>query len=290
MCHPDPVPFTYFAHQIPVLPIKSRWAQLDGLALVVGSMAPDLWYVTNGWYFGPFNIHLWQDGHAWRNAIGHWGLLTLVICVVLRRWVFAVLPRAVPDGGDFHLHDFALLSRARPPWWSTVLCGILGGATHVLLDSFTHPDGFFVESIGALRATLFTVAGHEVTLYKIFQEGGTVLGTLIGLELLRRMGRDRRIRAWYGVAPGAPTEGDRPLSAAAVRVLAFGALIGTVVGIFYAYSRSELGRSDGLVPEHRASVPIMAFSWVFAGAVALSSVIAVALERRTADAELGAPV
>lgn len=280
------MPFTFFAHQIPVLPIKSRWPQVDGLALVVGSIAPDLWYVTNGWHFGPFNVHLWQDGHNWHNAIGHWGLLTLVICVVLRRWVFAVVPRAVPDAGDFHLHDFALLARDQPPWWSTVLCGMVGGATHVLVDSFTHPDGFVVESIGFLHMTLFSIGGHDVAIYKIFQQGGTVVGTLIGLEMLRRLGRDRRIRIWHGVAPGVWTEGDVPLPRPAVGVLALGALTGVVVGLLYAYSRSEFARSDGRVPDHRASVPIMAFCWVFAGAIALSSVVAVALERRSAATEL----
>jgi len=288
MCHPDPVPFTFFAHQIPVLPIKSRWPEVDGLALVVGSIAPDLWYVTNGWHYGPFNVHLWQDGHDWHNAIGHWGLLTLVICAVLRRWVFAVVPRAVPDCGDFHLRDLALLSRARPAWWSTLLCGIVGGATHVLLDSFTHPDGFVVERVGAFRTTLFSIVGHDVSLYRILQQGGTVFGTLIGLEMLRRIGRDRRVRAWYGVGAAARTEGDVALPPSARRALGAGAVLGVVVGLAYAYSRSEFARADGRFPEHRASVPIMAFCCVFAVAIALSSVIAVAIERRTAAAQLQA--
>jgi len=43
------MPFTFLSHQAPVLPLKiaaPRW--FDGTALVLGSMAPDLFFVTHG--------------------------------------------------------------------------------------------------------------------------------------------------------------------------------------------------------------------------------------------------
>jgi hypothetical protein len=40
------MPVTFFAHQAPVLPIARRWPQAtEGIALIVGSMAPDIAYV-----------------------------------------------------------------------------------------------------------------------------------------------------------------------------------------------------------------------------------------------------
>ena len=43
------MPVTFLAHQAPVLPIAQRWPdRTDGVALVVGSMAPDFAYVLNG--------------------------------------------------------------------------------------------------------------------------------------------------------------------------------------------------------------------------------------------------
>ena len=43
------MPFTFFAHQAPVLPVAWAWPNAtDGVALVIGSMAPDLAYVLNG--------------------------------------------------------------------------------------------------------------------------------------------------------------------------------------------------------------------------------------------------
>jgi Domain of unknown function (DUF4184) len=43
------MPFTFFAHQAPFLPMARRWPRLiDGTALIVGTMAPDLAYALNG--------------------------------------------------------------------------------------------------------------------------------------------------------------------------------------------------------------------------------------------------
>src|SRR5262249_10201056 len=47
--HRTPMPFTYFAHQVLVIPLKMarpRW--FDGTALCVGSMAPDFAYALSG--------------------------------------------------------------------------------------------------------------------------------------------------------------------------------------------------------------------------------------------------
>ena len=71
------MPFTFLAHQAPVLPIKARRPdRWDGLALVVGSMAPDLAYVVardDRHYF---------DGHRLQNQLT---LMVFAIAAHLRR-------------------------------------------------------------------------------------------------------------------------------------------------------------------------------------------------------------
>ena len=113
MCHPGGVPFTYFAHQVPVLPLKSRWPdRWDGLGLVVGSIVPDLHYVTSGWVFGPFGIPLWSDGHRLDLIVQNCVLPGLVLTVLLRRALPTVAP-ALHDLGPAHVRDLALIGRAR---------------------------------------------------------------------------------------------------------------------------------------------------------------------------------
>ena len=93
------VPLTFLAHQAPVLPLKMRdprrW---DGLGLVVGSMAPDLAYVSSGFgYVG--TVALYFSGHRLQNLL----LLALfgtLLTVVVRRLVLPVAPLLLPDGAD----------------------------------------------------------------------------------------------------------------------------------------------------------------------------------------------
>src|SRR6476661_10963428 len=56
---PDTMPLTFFAHQVPVIPLKClkpRW--FDGTALCIGSMAPDFVYALEGtpWLFSTHTL------------------------------------------------------------------------------------------------------------------------------------------------------------------------------------------------------------------------------------------
>jgi hypothetical protein len=50
------------------------------------------------------------------------------------------------------LQDYGVLGRAWPRWWITVTSALLGAATHVFWDGFTHPPkgGWFVRSHPAM--------------------------------------------------------------------------------------------------------------------------------------------
>lgn len=255
------MPFTFLAHQVPVIPIKRRWEGFDGLALVAGSVAPDLFYVTQGWGWGPLGIPLWQDGHDWKNAITHWGLTSLVLCVVARRWVLPVLPRALPDGGDFHWRDYAVLAGRRPAWWITVVSGMVGGATHVFIDGFTHADGFAVEAAPALAARIVSIGGHSITAFKVLQFAGHIGGSALAIAMLRRIGRERDLLRWAGVEPAVVPGALRADGRWAVLA---GATAGVGLGTWYAVRRSDLVVVAGVALRPGISVPIMAFCWVFA--------------------------
>jgi hypothetical protein len=184
------MPLTFFAHQVPVLPLKMvRPAWFDATALCLGAAAPDLGYPFSRWL--PFHTHS-------VGGVVTWGLAwTLVASVLVRRFVAPVTFAHVPDLGMLRLHSLRVLPARRPPVWQTVTSAFLGAASHVLLDSFTHTDRFGA-SLLRLNGVLFTVEGSPITTARLLQYIGVTIGPLVGLALLAAIGRSRRLESWYG--------------------------------------------------------------------------------------------
>jgi len=55
---------------------------------------------------------------------------------------------------------------------------LLGSASHIFWDAFTHPAGFFVERIHLLVETV-SIFTFQIPVYKILQHGGTLAGGFI---------------------------------------------------------------------------------------------------------------
>jgi hypothetical protein len=260
------VPFTFLPHQAPLLPLVGRERRWDAVALVAGSTAPDLFYVTNGWGYGPFGRYLWFDGHALRNQF--WVVaLALALTVVIRRVVMPVLPLALPDVGGLGLRQYAAAARHRYRWWVTLGSAVVGTASHLLLDSFTHTDGAVVQAFGPLRWRLFAVAGRGLSVAGLLQYGGSAVGVVAAVVLLRRL-----------AARGAIARGE-PLPPGGVGSTASGLLwgsiaLGVIGGVAYAWSRREWLDFAGAVRTSGSSVVIMAFCWVAFGGVLLGCLLA----------------
>jgi hypothetical protein len=262
------VPFTFFAHQAPVLPLVERhpgwW---DGVALVAGSMAPDLAYVTNGWGYGPNGTALWLDGHRFAN-LPTVTLGAALLAVVVRKVVLVVFPLAVPDGGMLHLADYRNIARDTPRWWITLLSALVGAFTHLFLDAFTHPDGAVVKSVGLLQGTLVTIGGHSAHVYTALQYGGTAVLSVIAAWYLVRLGRARAFArpADLGVSPP---------SLSRSQLIGFWSIIaaGFVGGVLYAISRSGRHSLGGPAFSASKSTVFIALCWVVFLALVLACVV-----------------
>ena len=260
------MPFTFLPHQAPLLPLVGSARRWDGVALVAGSVAPDLFYVTNGWGYGPFGIALWFDGHAARNLA--WVvLLAVLLTAVVRRAVMPVLPFALPDVMGLDVRQYAAAARHRYPWWITVGSAAVGAVSHVVWDSFTHNDGAAVRAIPALGTELVEVGGRHLRIANLLQYGSSALGFVAALVLLRRLAAERRIAR---VEPVPDVELDGP-----GRGLCLGGIVvGVVGGAGYAFSRSGEHQLFGQRIESSISVVVMAFVWVAFLGVVLGSVLA----------------
>ena len=176
------VPFTFLAHQAPVLPIKRHWPRLDGVALVVGSAVPDLAAATQNL---PIDYLLgrptWNDGHSWSQQYAWCLPVGLVLTWLIRRLIAPRIVPYLPDLGPFHLRDYALVGRNRHRWWTIASCVLIGSVSHVVVDGLTHSDKGVV-SIPSLDTGLFAMGGRTVTTGHVLQVVATV-----GLALVVRL-------------------------------------------------------------------------------------------------------
>ena len=226
------MPFTFLSHQPPVLPLKIAAPRMfDGTALVIGSMVPDLVFVTHG-------TDLSVDAHGVGPQFWLCLPVTLVLTWIVKRHVAGPVALHLPDLGPFHLRDFARLSRWAPPrtlrsWAVLVASALIGSFSHIGLDSFTHGFGWVVEHVDALRSPLFVLpsrlGGRTVFVFDLLQVGGTVVGGAITVWCLHVIGTRRLLIEWYPDAPVlTPTPRSRRIL---TRATALGIATGIVVGV-----------------------------------------------------------
>ena len=233
------MPFTLFAHQAPVLPVKMRWPdRFDGLGLMVGSIMPDLWYVTKGWGFGPAGIPMWVDGHPLAVQPQYCIVPGMLLTLLLRRVVMPVVPAALPKAGFLRLRDYRLLALSRYRWWITAYSVALGSLTHLILDAFTHRNGFVVENVPALQNSFVSIGPVDLTAYRFLQVLGHVVGSVFAGYLLLVISRRKLQWSWHGFDGRPP---DQRVSGPGVMVVRSILALGVLGGIGYGATRFRWG-------------------------------------------------
>lgn len=165
------VPLTFPSHPAAVLPLKlwrPRW--FDGVALAVGSMAPDLAYALDG-----SGLPVWPISHQLPGLVVWCLPVTLALTWLIRR-AAPVLAGQLPTAGRLALRDYGSLGAARHRWPVTACSALLGSASHLALDSIEH-DLPVTESLM-----------H-------------ILGAVTLMLVAVRMGRRRLLRRWHGDPP-----------------------------------------------------------------------------------------
>ena len=138
------MPFT-LAHPAAVLPLRRYCPRfLDFPALIVGSMVPDLGYGLARWNLADFS-------HSLAGSFGFSlpvGLALLWLSYRLCRPMIALLPE--------RKHRMFLPLCEKPPGRlrMIIISVLIGAWTHLLWDSFTHPQGWVFEHLSILQAPL----------------------------------------------------------------------------------------------------------------------------------------
>ncbi len=164
------MPFT-LAHPVAALPLwHASGRRLRLAALVIGCAVPDFEYFLQLQPSGHFG-HTFPGLFAWCLPVG-WLALWLFDRFG-RRGVQALLPVgwALPPPTP-SIHSAANISAAL----------LLGAASHLIWDAFTHRTGLGVALLPAL-ATPLSLGPLNVAWYKVLQHGSTIAGLLVFIAL-----------------------------------------------------------------------------------------------------------
>lgn len=200
------MPWT-FAHPAAILPLRPlcpRWLSWPGL--VLGAMAPDLSY-----YVGL---------HSRGSAFCHTALGVVTVCLPVSLVLLALLHRQagpltvlLPEPHRTRVRG-ALRLPARAAWVQVavaVLSVLIGAATHLLWDSFTHQGRWGAE-------LLRTALGRQLHIASLLQDVSTVLGVAVLAIAYRGHGRAQ--------PPAPPAADDRQRSRLLRATLALAIAIG----------------------------------------------------------------
>ncbi len=173
------MPFTV-THLLAVVPF-ARWrgGWLPFSALAIGAMIPDLPLFTR---FSP-SYELTHSPLGVVTACLPTGLLAYVVFHgVLRRPAWAMLPL----GWQQRLRPDAELSWRPWSWLPVLFALVIGAATHLVWDSFTHAGRAGVVVVPGLSDPWLHAFGMTLPGYQVLQFGGSALGLpLIGWLLWR---------------------------------------------------------------------------------------------------------
>lgn len=163
------MPFTP-THLAAVVPL-ARVRALPFSALALGCMVPDV-----PLYFR-FSPGAYKDAHS---ALGVFTLDLVLGLLAFLSWQTLIKRPAVelmPAWVRERLHGVRepLPLTAPRVWAGAVAAVLIGAATHVLWDSFTHADRWGVSLLPVLERELLTLFGRGVTGYKALQYGSTVV-------------------------------------------------------------------------------------------------------------------
>ncbi len=158
------MPFT-FSHPALVLPLSflpRHWFSMTGL--IIGSLTPDFEYFLRMKIQSDYSHTL--SGLFWFDLpLGI--LLTFIFHNIVRNSLFDNLPSTLYTRfASFKKFDWNYYFTRN--WFVVIISIIIGAASHIFWDSFTHFDGYFVQTIPDLSKST-DIYGIKIQVLKKLQ-------------------------------------------------------------------------------------------------------------------------
>lgn len=167
------MPFT-FSHPAIVLPLTylpRQWFSLTGL--VIGSLTPDFEYFLRMRIKSNYSHTI--DGLFWFDLpLGL--LLAFIFHNIARNSLFDNCPTILKTRFIAY-RQFDWNGYFKRNWFVVIISILIGAASHMFWDSFTHDHGYFVQTIPTLQNTV-DFLDRQIPILKILQHGSTLLGGL----------------------------------------------------------------------------------------------------------------
>jgi hypothetical protein len=165
------MPFT-FSHPAIVLPLTflpRQWFSLTGL--VIGSLTPDFEYFIRMRIQSNYSHSI--SGLFWFNLpLGI--ILAFIFHNIVRDSLFDNLPKFLKSRFS-NFMQFEWNNYFKNNWFVVITSILIGAASHLFWDSFTHDHGYFVRIIPALSNSI-DFFGNHVQVIKILQHSSTLVG------------------------------------------------------------------------------------------------------------------
>ena len=182
------MPFT-FSHPAIVLPftfLPRKWFSLTGL--VIGSLTPDFEYFIRMKVESNYSHTI--SGLFWFDLpLGI--LLGFLFHEIVRNRLFDNLPIILRSRLSI-FKEFNWTTYFKKNWIIVFVSIIIGAASHLFWDSFTHRTGYFVEVITELNNSI-TFLGKQVSVYKILQHTSSLLGAIVIVYSLFRLEKTKQL-------------------------------------------------------------------------------------------------
>lgn len=168
------MPFT-FSHPAIVLPLAylpRQWFSLTGL--IIGSLTPDFEYFLRMNVKSNYSHTI--EGLFWFDLpLGL--LLAFLFHNIVRNSLFDNLPTFLKlRFSAFRKFDWN--GHFKKNWLVVIISILIGAASHILWDSFTHDHGYFVQTIPTLQNSVDFLGG-QIPIFKILQHSSTIIGGLV---------------------------------------------------------------------------------------------------------------
>jgi hypothetical protein len=167
------MPFT-FSHPAIILPFKylpGKWFSFT--ALVIGSLTPDFEYfirmkVQSNYSHTIYGI-FWFDLPL---AI----FLSFIFHNLIRNDLFLNSPKFIKSRVSI-FNSFNWNNYFKENWIIVIVSALIGIATHIFWDGFTHNHGYFTEHISYLRNDIL-IFKNTIPIWKIAQHLSTLIGAI----------------------------------------------------------------------------------------------------------------
>ena len=168
------MPFT-LSHPAIVLPLAylpKQWISLTGL--IIGSLAPDFEYFIR---MRVYSVHSHTIKGIFLFDLPLAIILAFIFHLVVRDKLINNLPLFIQRRLE-KFKNFNWTNHFTRHYLPVIFSIIFGSISHIIWDSFTHEQGFFVEKYSFLAQEI-NISKFTFPIYKLLQHGSSLLGLLI---------------------------------------------------------------------------------------------------------------